>query len=173
MPNKCLYCSAPLDEPLRTSNVCPACDRVNLREDLRIYRTKHPIARSLESTLKAACVLVIGAFTAIMLGKGNGGGYAGTGYAIGTPLLLALVLWDSIGLITRRHSVLVMRVFWPIFVVATVVGPLYMGVVIATGTRDTPWGVLVIAGIAAAGLVAWFGRRIWRIAAPRRRQSAR
>ena len=172
-PIRCLHCSQTLDLPLRTSQTCPGCGAINLREDLRIYRTLRPAARRLEAGLKGLVVVLLGGFTALMLlAPGGMHGYHGVGYSIGFPILMALILWDTIGLVTRRHSVLRMEVFWPAFLAAIVLGPVLVFLVLGVGVMpiDGSWW---IGPIALAAFVGFFGARVLRAARPWRRRRPR
>lgn len=167
---RCLFCSDPLQGPKRTSTTCGSCGNLNLREDLRIFRTLRAGPRRLEWTLKAATAIAIGGFTFLLLTGITGmHGYAGVDYAIGAPMLFALVLWDTLGLITRRHSILRMEIFWPAFVGAIALAPTLVYGAMITGVSRTGATASVVAGTSIALLVGFCALRIWRLTRPYKR----
>lgn len=112
-PPACLWCRTPLRVPIRAANTCPGCARVNVNEDLRIFRTKRFVPRAIEFGLKAVAGGFVLFVYAMMAVSGGGYGYAGVGYSIGFPILAGLITWDFLGLITRRRSILRYEVFLP------------------------------------------------------------
>lgn len=159
----CLYCRSPLEHPLRASNPCPSCGEINLREDLRLFRTRRRGPRLLEAFLKGLSSVLLAGFALMIMTNGQGqGGYAGSGFAIGTPILGAVIAWDTLGLITRRHSMLRMEVFWPALLAAVVLGPLAMFFVLGVGVSRLSDSMHSIGMLLVAGTALLFAARIWR-----------
>lgn len=170
----CLWCGAELALPLATSNRCPGCSRVNLREDLRVFHTKRLVPRLLEGTAKGLAGLVIGAiFALVVLSASNGPyGYGGAGWAIGLPMIVGALAWDWFGLLTRRESVINYRIFWPALVVG-LLALVYMAVAVRMGTRAPRAHEVFLGKALFIGAIAFVIHRFWVRTRPFRFQRAR
>lgn len=166
--HRCLWCRHALESPLRASNTCAACGRINLREDLRIFRTRRFVPRLLEGALKTVAGVLLGALFLLSIGPAMG---MGAGYAIGLVLLTGLIVWDALGLITRRRSILVYRIFVPGLLAGCTAPVLILTFLfVATGGPTREWSVPLLVGALVAS-VAWylrFGRSRPRTRARRR-----
>ena len=153
--HRCLWCRRALESPLRASNTCAACGRINLREDLRIFRTRRLGPRLVEGALKAAAGVLLGALFLLSIGPAMG---MGAGYAIGLVLLTGLIVCDALGLITRRRSILVYRIFVPgLFAGCTAPVLILTFIFVATGGPTREWSVPLLVGALLAS-VAWYLR---------------
>lgn len=112
------------------SATCSSCGEVNLREDRRIFRTKRARPVLVERILKSITVVALVSVTWILLSthRGHGGGVV-----IGFPILMAVLLWDTIGLVTRRRSVFKMEILWPAVVACIGLGPALMVLALDVG----------------------------------------
>ncbi|MCP5022611.1 MAG: hypothetical protein GY930_12660 [bacterium] len=110
-PLTCLHCFYPFRVQGAAEN-CPACGERNLHVDQTTYWNQDPVVRKLEGAAKALVVIVLAAVTYILFTTPGGFGM-GQGWAIAFPVVLGWILWDAIGLLTRRSSMLNHRVLWP------------------------------------------------------------
>ncbi|HPF13299.1 MAG: hypothetical protein H6830_02645 [Planctomycetes bacterium] len=135
---------------------CPACGKVNLREDQRTYRTLSEAKVESERTAKGLVVLAMGVLGIAMMGLSSGLGM-GQGWAIGLPIVLGVILWDAAGSFTRRRTQFSHRTLWPLMLACLVLGPAAMYLLLAFSTRSldlgTSLGVLLLASVASA--VVW------------------
>lgn len=109
----CLHCYAPLGRMTGASVPCPACGRANLKADQQQLWTRERKLRELESLLKLAIALAmigVGAMALLFPGTGVGRGH---GMAIGTPIVVGILLWD-LASITRRQTIFRADIIWPI-----------------------------------------------------------
>ena len=140
------------------SGTCSACGEVNLREDRRIYRTKRARPVLIERVLKGVTAVALIAVTWILLSshRGHGGGVV-----IGFPILAAVLLWDTIGLVTRRRSIFKMEILWPAVVACIGLGPALMVLALDVGI-NAEFDLAVI-GPALAWALFWslLGYFIW------------
>ncbi|MFT5198645.1 MAG: hypothetical protein ACI87O_001303 [Planctomycetota bacterium] len=120
-PRTCLTCFHPFTVK-GASEHCPSCGAPNLRVDQDIYWNQDPAIKRLEATAKAFVAASLGALTFFMLTTIHGGGM-GQGWAIAFPVILGWILWDAIGLLTRRSSMLNHRVLWPWLCACIGIGP--------------------------------------------------
>lgn len=109
----CLHCYAPLERFDGASSACGACGSPNLRVDLaRLWTREHKL-RVLENWLKALvclAMIAIGGLALLFPGTGVGKGH---GMAIGAPIVLGILLWDTAS-ITRKQSLFQLQIVWPI-----------------------------------------------------------
>lgn len=117
LPTYCLFCYEELERPRVASVHCPACGRLNLRQDLQDYWTREPRFVRLERALKLVIVALVALASGyLMFPTRQMHGYAGVGYSAGAPLLIGIILWDTASLATRRRSMLRLELLWPALV---------------------------------------------------------
>ncbi|MFT4646823.1 MAG: hypothetical protein ACI9X4_000026 [Glaciecola sp.] len=164
-PLTCLTCFYPFTVSGASEN-CPACGARNLRVDQTVYWNQDPSIRRMEATAKALVAASLGGLTFFMLTTIHGGGM-GQGWAIAFPVILGWILWDAIGLLTRRSSMLNHRVIWPwlcacigigpaIFLVATLIG-IQEYAILENVVTAILWAM--VWSVPAYGL-SWVGRKL-------------
>lgn len=104
-PTPCLWCKAPLPEPLEQTTQCTACGRRNRREDLAVFHTLAPRARRLQTTVELASAALLGYsfFRAVAHWKHLKGGDLGIGMTVLLPAVAGLTALFLARFITRRR----------------------------------------------------------------------
>lgn len=171
-PARCLWCTEELPLPIRASNPCPSCERINLNEDLRIFRTKRPGPRAVEAALKSVFAVVVGGLYVAMLFGGGLVGLAGVGWSIGLPILVGLIAWDAAGLVTRRRSILRYEVFVPALGIGCF-APFLVFLALGIGIGRNGPIEFALGAAALAAILTVFGLRIANIHRPRARRRGR
>jgi hypothetical protein len=110
----CLRCYLALERRKDARQVCPRCDYVNVRVDQRIYWTQEVWLCRLEQIAKIGIVLLIAWITWQMLFARQAGTGRGHGFAVGFPILLGVVLWDTAGKITRQLPYFRATIVWAV-----------------------------------------------------------
>lgn len=164
-PARCLWCGAPLPQPLQKTTRCDACGRGNRREDLAVYHTLRPGARRLQTVLEVVAALVLAGcfFASIVHWRHLKGGDPRVHWSILGPAILALALGYQSRYITRRR---VPRSLSP--------SPLGCGgvlvalagywVFLGLTQTDLEGGTLYVVLALAAAVVAAMALRVWRAA---------
>jgi len=150
-PLTCLTCFHPFSVK-GASEDCPECGARNLRVDQVNYWNQDPVIMRVEATAKALVVAGLSALTFFMLTTIHGGGM-GQGWAIAFPVILGWILWDAIGLLTRRTSMLNHRVLWPWLCASIGIGPALFSLVALVAAQEYD----ILETVAGAGLwaLAW------------------
>lgn len=153
----CLACYAPMAREAGASHRCERCGFVNVKLDQELFWTKEPRLVALESTAKIAIVCVLVALTAWMFqAMGQRASYGlGQGWAIGFPILLGVVLWDTASAITRKSSDFRATIVWRIVCAVLAPWPLLLAVDLRPGRMlksDVPvspilWALLLLLGL--------------------------
>ena len=107
----CLYCYAPLPNPEGARDVCAHCGKVNLKIDRRTFWTKEPWIVRIERTLKMVVMVPAVLLTLAAPFVGGGGTPAG-GFALFAPLILGIIVWQTLSKITRWDPHLDARILW-------------------------------------------------------------
>ena len=153
----CLACYGPMAHAADASQRCERCGFVNLRLDQELFWTKEPRFVALESYAKITIVLLLVALTAFVFwAMGQRASYGmGQGWAIGFPILLGVILWDTASAITRKTSDYRATVVWRI--VCAVLAPwpflLLIDIVRFRGRSDYPIGPGLAAVVLLVGLI--------------------
>ncbi len=111
LPLTCLKCFYPFTVKGASGN-CPACGARNLHVDQTKYWNQSPAAVRFEGRAKMGVVIGLIMLTGLILLTATGIGM-GQGWVIGFPIVVGWILWDGIGLVTRRTSMLNHRTLWP------------------------------------------------------------
>lgn len=120
-PLTCLHCFHPF-RVQGAAEDCPACGKRNLHVDQTTYWNQDPVIRKFEGAAKGLVVVVFAGVTLALFSTPGGFGM-GQGWAIAFPVVLGWILWDAIGLLTRRSSMLNHRVLWPWLCACIGIGP--------------------------------------------------
>lgn len=164
----CLACYAPMAREAGASHRCERCGFVNVKLDQELFWTKEPRFVALESYAKIAIVFLLIALTGFLFwAMGQRASYGmGQGWAIGFPILLGVILWDTASAITRKTSDYRATVVWRI--VCAVLAPwpfLFMleGLQQAGRRSDfhvTPalWALVLLVGLAFLAGALGLGR---------------
>ena len=102
----CLRCYSPLERSAGATQRCGRCSFVNANIDHALFWTKEPYLVGLEAYAKIATVIVVACLIGLIywaMGRQPSYGLGG-GWAIGFPILLGVVLWDTASAITRKTS---------------------------------------------------------------------
>lgn len=174
----CLRCYARLPDFAGASQHCDACGHINVKADQTRFWTQEPRLRAVEWAAKALISIAIGWITSKILFTPGGVGM-GQGWAIGLPVLGAVVLWDTASKITRQGPYFRAGLLWS--VIGWLLGPLLLwaGLVNAfnrNGVSLTPWLIGIGALLTAcAALGPTMGRRYvrWLMQRIRRRSELR
>ncbi len=150
-PLTCLTCFHPFAVK-GASEDCPECGVRNLRVDQVAYWNQDPMIVRVEAIAKGLIVAVLGALTFFMLATIKGGGM-GQGWAIAFPVIAGWILWDAIGLLTRRTSMLNHRVLWPWLCACIGIGPALF--VLVTLISAQQYDILETLGGAVLWALAW------------------
>ncbi|MDF1838748.1 MAG: hypothetical protein P1V35_12830, partial [Planctomycetota bacterium] len=150
-PLTCLTCFHPFSVK-GASEDCPECGARNLRVDQMTFWNQDPVIMRVEGTAKALVCAVLGALTFFMLTTIHGGGM-GQGWAIAFPVILGWILWDALGLLTRRTSMLNHRVLWPWLCACVGIGPALF--ILATLISAQQYNILETLGGVMLWAIAW------------------
>ncbi len=156
----CLRCYGALERAPGASAPCKACGFVNVLADQRLFWTREPALVRAEASAKLSIVLLLGGIFWFMLRGMDMRFGMGQGYAIGFPIVIGAVLWQTAEKLTRRKPYFRAALFW--FVLPLVVAvPLAVVALWPSGpeTRLTEERRL-LQGLVAGGLaVLGFGLR--------------
>ena len=166
----CLRCYAALPTFAGARCVCERCGFVNVKHDLGIFWTKEKRFRDLEELAKTLIVLfLVGLGLVVALGLKEGSGIGtGQGWAVGFPILIGVILWETAEKITRRKPYFRAAIVWR--VVFVILG----GPIVLLGVATEPGlarvvvfavgGALLFVALTAGAwskrLAAWRDRRI-------------
>jgi hypothetical protein len=180
----CLQCYAALAPFSGASQRCDDCGFVNVKRDLELFWTKEPRFVELEAYAKIAIVFLLVGFSAVVIwamGQRSSFGL-GQGWAVGFPILLGVILWDTASAITRRSSDYRASVVWRVVCALLAPWPLLLAIDLNPWARHTESrvGVPVFAAVLLLGLalaagalgLGALGRAVprWREARVRRAQ---
>ncbi|MEQ1894602.1 MAG: hypothetical protein ABL998_18835 [Planctomycetota bacterium] len=164
----CLACYAPMEREPGASHRCERCGFVNVKLDQELFWTKEPRLVALESYAKIVIVCVLVALTAFVFwAMGQRASYGmGQGWAIGFPILLGVVLWDTASAITRKRSDLRATIVWRIVCAVLAPWPLLLAIDLRPGRMlksDFPvspalWALLLLLGLAFLAGALGLGR---------------
>ncbi|MBL4769662.1 MAG: hypothetical protein JKY61_00600 [Planctomycetes bacterium] len=76
------------------------------------YWNQDPTTMRFEAAAKGLIVVTLALLTGVLFSTPGGYGM-GQGWAIAFPVVIGWILWDAVGLITRRTSMLNHSVLWP------------------------------------------------------------
>ena len=160
----CLRCYARLGEAGGASVACGACGKINVLADQRLYWTQEPRLKETEWLAKVGIVLLLGGL-ALLMSRGYRTSFGlGQGWAIGFPLLVGAILWETASKITRIKPYLNATLVWSTL-------PLVLGLpfaVAALWPAEVPWGGRAVALVGCGFFVSvslgvrWLGRRLTR-----------
>ena len=158
----CLRCYAPLEKVREACLTCAACGHRNVLADQRLFWTQEPNLMELEWFLKVGIVFLLAViFWALLSGMQMQFGM-GQGYAIGFPIVIGAVLWETTGKLTRRKPYFRATLFWTaiplVIALPAVLGMLYPGDAPAIGRAIMAAIALVL--ISFALLARWIGMRL-------------
>jgi ribosomal protein L40E len=165
----CLRCYARMESYAGTRRACERCGYVNLKIDQQLYWTREKRLRELEGLAKTLIVaFLIGLALLIGVGlKGHRGGGMGQGWAIGFPVLIVVILWDTASKITRYKPYFRATIVWRIIaaVFAVLAALLSIGQPVGEqlslyGMAAVPLGIALFLGRIGRALARWRDRRI-------------
>ena len=167
----CLRCYAPMEAFTGPSHVCERCRFVNLRLDQQQFWTKEHDLRQVEVVAKGAIVLlVVGLALAIVRAFGDQVSFGmGQGWAVGFPIVVGLVLWETASKITRRSPTFRALLVWRVVLGVLGVGAWVLGTDLGLhDLRGVLWlllgpcllGAALALGPLARALARWRDRRI-------------
>lgn len=147
----CLWCYQPLQRFQReAARACERCGKSNLRQDLRRYWTRERELVQWERIAKfwvvVACLAIAGLLFATPGGIGTG-----QGWAIGFPLLLGPLGWETASKLTQDKPYLRADLTWALVFLAPVAFLALFGL-LAEGLAT--FGFALVLGIPAY-LAAW------------------
>ena len=153
----CLACYAPMAREAGASHRCERCGFVNVKLDQELFWTKEARFVALESYAKIAIVFLLTGLTGFLFwAMGQRASYGmGQGWAIGFPLLLGVILWDTASAITRKSSDFRATIVWRIVCAVLAPWPLLLAVDLRPGRMlksDVPvspilWALLLLLGL--------------------------
>ena len=153
----CLACYAPMEREAGASHRCERCGFVNVKLDQELFWTKEPRLVELESYAKIVIVFLLVALTAFVFwAMSQRASYGlGQGWAIGFPILLGVILWDTASTITRKTSDFRATIVWRIVCAVLAPWPLLLAVDLRPGRMlksDLPvplvlWLALLMLGL--------------------------
>lgn len=112
----CLRCYAPIERGESASRRCERCGFVNVNLDQELFWTKEPRLVELEAYAKIVIVFLLVALAGFLVrAMGQRASFGlGQGWAVGFPILIGVVLWDTASAITRRRSDFRATIVWRI-----------------------------------------------------------
>lgn len=111
----CLRCYEVLAPTREARFVCPRCGHINVKADQRLFWTQEPKLRETEWLAKVGISLLIGLLVAspfLLPDLFTAGVGMGQGYAIGFPLLVGAILWETASKITRTKPYFNATLVW-------------------------------------------------------------
>ncbi len=160
----CLWCAAPLPEPLEPTTRCTRCGRGNRRDDLATYRTLNPRARRLQTGLEVAAALTLGIcfFAAVVNWRHLKGGDPRVHWSILGPAILAFAVGYWSRFITHRR--VPRRLGWSPLSCGMILLVLAAYWMFLALSQDDLQGGTLYAALALAGIVVGLmGIRLWRV----------
>jgi len=164
----CLACYAPMVRESGASHRCERCGFVNVKLDQELFWTKEPRFVALESYAKIAIVFLLAALTALVFwAMGQRASYGmGQGWAIGFPILLGVILWDTASGITRKTTDHRATIVWRIVCAVLTPWPFLLaldGLQQAGRGSDLPmtpvlWALVLLLGLAFLAGALGLGR---------------
>jgi len=118
------------------SSPCGCCGFVNVKRDQELFWTKEPRFVELEAYAKIVIVFgLLGLCALLAYGMGRWPSYGlGQGWAVGFPILMGVVLWDTASAITRRTSDFRVTLVWRVICALLAPWPLLLAIDLV------PWG---------------------------------
>lgn len=160
----CLRCYAPLEKVREACLTCPACGHTNVLADQRLFWSQEPNLVDLEFFFKVGVGFLLAGIFWLMVGDDQVKLGTGQGYAIGFPIVLGAILWETVGKLTRRKPYFRATLFWMaiplVLALPAVFGVLYPGDAPAVGRAILAAIALVL--ISLAFLARSIGRRLER-----------
>jgi len=119
----CLRCYQALEARDGPSHACERCGFVNLKLDQKLYWTREPALCDLEGWAKTITVYVlIGLGLLLGIGFGSKASFGtGQGWAVGFPILVGVLLWETASKITGRKPYFRATIVWRILLAIPVV----------------------------------------------------
>lgn len=128
----CLQCYAPMSRSHDACAECPSCGAQNLRIDQDNYWSREPWLRRLELCGKTGVALLVGWMTYVALFAFQTSFGVAQGMAIGAPILVGIVLWDTVSKLTRSNPYFNAGLFWSILPLLVGAPILLLGVTLCT-----------------------------------------
>lgn len=149
----CLRCYLPLERQSDARQVCSRCGYVNVKVDQGKYWTREAWLCRIEWLAKAAISLLIAWISWKILFAGQAGTGMGHGIAVGFPILLGVVLWDTASKITRRQPYFRATIVWSVVIAVLGVLPTLVGV-FASDLPPMARTVILTVGLGFFGIAA-------------------
>lgn len=159
----CLRCYAKIEPRDGARTVCERCGHVDVAADRRVFWTRERKLVETEQLLKGCIVLLlVGIFVRMVFGPHGFG--MGQGWAIGFPIALGTILWQTASKLTRRSPYFRGIWFWTALPLIVAAAFAFLAIALGSSYEEERAGfgmtaaVLVVLALAAA----WIGDRFER-----------